>query len=64
MLHSKVQATEQQSVQSSVQSPVQQPVQSPVQQPAQSTVQSNDTHVYAVGMLAVFAIGVCVFFWI
>ena len=50
MLHSKVQATEQQSVQS------------PVQQPAQSTVQSNDTHVYTVGMLAVFAIGV--FFWI
>ena len=62
MLHSKVQATEQQSVQSSVQSPVQQPVQSPVQQPAQSTVQSSDTHVYTVGMLAVFAIGV--FFWI
>ena len=58
ILHSKEQSTEQQPVQSSVQSSVQQPV-----QPAlQSTVRSNDTYVYGVGMLAVLAIGVCVFF--
>ena len=58
ILHSKEQSTEQQPVQSSVQSSVQQPV-----QPAlQSTVRSNDTYVYGVGMLAVLAIGVCIFF--
>ena len=37
-------------------------VQSTVQLTKQSTVQSSDTYVYGVGMLAVFAIGVCVFF--
>ena len=58
ILHSKEQSTEQQPVQSSVQSSVQQPV-----QPAlQSTVRSNDTYVYGVGMLAVLAIGVYIFF--
>ena len=36
--------------------------QSTVQSTEQSSVQSNDTYVYGVGMLAVFAIGVCVFF--
>ena len=51
---STVQSTEQSSVQSSVQS---------TEQPSvQSTVQSNDTYVSGVGMLAVLAIGVCVFF--
>ena len=46
ILHSKEQSTEQQPVQSSV----------------QSTVRSNDTYVYGVGMLAVVAIGVGIFF--
>ena len=36
--------------------------QSPEQPSVQSTVQSNDTYVYGVGMLAVLAIGACVFF--
>ena len=47
---STVQPTEQSTDQSSVQSTV------------QSTVQSNDTYVYGVGILAVLAAGVCVFF--
>ena len=46
ILRNKEQSTEQSSVQSSV----------------QSTVQSNDTYIYGVGMLAVLAIGVYVFF--
>ena len=29
-----------------------------------TTTRSNDTYIYGVGMLAVLAIGVCVFFWI
>ena len=37
-------------------------VQSSVQSTVQSTEQSNDTYVYGVGILAVLAIGVCVFF--
>ena len=37
-------------------------VQSTVQSTEQSSVQSNDAYVYDVGMLAVLAIGVCVFF--
>ena len=45
---------EQYSVQSSVQSTVLPTV--------QSTARSNDTYVYGVDMLAVLAIGVCVFF--
>ena len=32
------------------------------QSSVQSTVQSNDTYVYGVGIIAVLAIGVCVFF--
>ena len=40
----------------------QQPVQSTQQLSVQSSVQSNDTYIYGVGMLAVLAIGVCVFF--
>ena len=37
-------------------------VQSTVPPTVQSTARSNDTCVYGVGMLAVLAIGVCVFF--
>ena len=37
-------------------------VQSTEQPSAQSTVQSIDTHVYGVVIIAVLAIGVCVFF--
>ena len=37
-------------------------VQSTVQSTEQSSVQSNVAYVYGVGMLAVLAIGVCVFF--
>ena len=49
-----VQSTEQSTEQSSVQS---------TEQPSvQSTLQSNDTYAYGVGILAVFAIGVCVSF--
>ena len=54
---------EQSMVQSAEQSSVQSPVQSTEQQPPlESTVQSSDTYVYGVGILAVLAIGVCVFF--
>ena len=48
--------------QSTVQPTQQSSVQSTEQPSVQSTVQSNDTYAYGVGMLAVFAIGVCVFF--
>ena len=34
----------------------------PHQQTVQSTVQSSDTYVYDVGILAVLATGVCIFF--
>ena len=44
------------------QSTVQSSVPSTEQSPVQSTVRSNDTYVYRVGILAVLAIGVCVFF--
>ena len=53
---------EQSTVQSAEQSSVQSPVQSTEQPPIESTVQSSDTYVYGVGILAVLAIGVCVFF--
>ena len=46
ILHNKEQYTEQSKEQST----------------EQSTAQSNDTYVYGVGILAVLAIGVCVFF--
>ena len=62
ILHHKEQSTEQFSVQSSVQHTEQYSVQSTVQSSVQSTVQSNDTYVYGVGILGVFANGVCVFF--
>ena len=55
---STVQPTEQSTVQSTVQ-PTAQPI---VQSTVQYTVQSNDTYVYGFGILAVLAIGVCVFF--
>ena len=43
--------------------PTEQSTQQSTQQPSvNSTVHSNDTYVYGVGMLAVLAIGVCVFF--
>ena len=53
---------EQSTVQSAEQPSVQSPVQSTEQPPVESTVQSSDTYVYGVGILAVLAIGVCVFF--
>ena len=33
-----------------------------MQSTVQSTVQSNDTYVYGAGILAVLAVGICVFF--
>ena len=48
--------------QSTTQSTEQSSVQSTEQPLVQSTVQSNDTYVCGLGMLAVLAIGVCVFF--
>ena len=53
---------EQSTVQSAEQSSVQSPVQSTEQPPVECTVQSSDTYVFGVGILAVLAIGVCVFF--
>ena len=47
---------------STEQSSVQPIVQSTEQSSVQSPAQSNDTYVYGVGILAVLAIGVCVFF--
>ena len=37
-------------------------VQSAEQSSVQSTLQSNDTYIYGIGILAVLAIDVCVFF--
>ena len=62
ILRSKEQPTLQPIVQSTVQPTVQPIVQSTVQSTVQPTVQSNDTYVYGVGILAVLAIGVSVFF--
>ena len=59
ILPNKEQSTTEQSTQQSTQQPTEQPTQQSTQQ---STVQSNDTYVYGVGILAVLAIGVCVFF--
>ena len=68
ILHNKKQSTEQSTVQSTVQPSVQSSVQStvqPTEQPSvQSTVQSNGAYVYDAGILAVVAIGVCVFFFL
>ena len=47
---------------STEQSSVQPIVQSTEQSSVQSPAQSNDTYVYGVGILAVLAIGVCIFF--
>ena len=58
ILHNKEQSTAQSAEQSSVQSPVQ----STKHPPVQPTVQSSDTYVYGVGILAILAISVCVFF--
>ena len=58
ILLSKEQSNEQSTVQSTEQSTVQSTVQ-PTEQPS---VQSNDTYVYSVGILAVLAIGVCIYF--
>ena len=44
------------------QSTVQSTEQYTEQPTVQSTVQPNDTYIYGVGMLAVLAIGICVFF--
>ena len=44
------------------QSSVRSTVHSTVQSTEQPSVQSNDTYVYGVGILAILAIGVCVFF--
>ena len=59
IVQSTEQSTEQYTVQSTEQSPIQSTVQSTKQPSVQSTVRSN--HVYGVGILAVVAIGVCVF---
>ena len=58
ILHIKEQPTEQSTEQSSVQSTEQSTEQSTVQ----SRVHSSGTYVFGVGILAVLAIGVCVFF--
>ena len=48
--------------QSTKQSTEQSTVQSTEQHSVQSTVQSNGSYIYSVGILAVLAISVCVFF--
>ena len=58
ILRNKKQSTEQSTVQYTEQSIVQSTEQSTIQ----ATGQSNDTYVYHVGILAVLAIGACVFF--
>ena len=62
ILHNKKQSIQQQPVQSTQQLSVQSSVLSTEQPSVQSSVQSNDTYIYGVGMLAVLAIGVYVFF--
>ena len=61
-MQSTVQSTEQPSVQPSVQYTQQSSVQSTEQPSLQSTVLSNGACVYGVCILAVVAIGLCVFF--
>ena len=53
---------EQSSVQPTVQSTEQHSVQSTEQSTEQHSVQSNGAYVYGLGILAVLAIGVCIFF--
>ena len=62
ILRNKEQFTEQLQNSPSVQSTEQSKGQSPVQSMVQPSVKSNDSYVYDVGILAVVAIGVCVFF--
>ena len=62
ILRNKEQFTEQLQNSPSVQSTEQSKGQSPVQSTVQPSVKSNDSYVYGVGILAVVAIGVCVFF--
>ena len=57
-----VQSTEQSREQSSVQSTLQSTEQSSVKPSVQSTVQSNSAYIYGVGIVAVLATAVCVFF--
>ena len=58
ILHDK----EQSSVQPTVQSTEQYSVQSTEQSTEQPSVQSNGAYVYGLGILAVLAIGICIFF--
>ena len=58
----KEQSTVQSTEQSTVQSTEQSSVQSTEQPTEQSSLQSNNTYIYGVGIVAVLAIGVCVFF--
>ena len=53
---------EQSTVQSTVQSTEQSSLQSTEQSTEQLSVQSNEAYVYGVSILAVLAIGICVFF--
>ena len=62
ILRNKEQSTEQLQNSPSVQSKEQSTGQSTGQSTVQPSVKSNDTYVYGVGILAVLAIGVCVFF--
>ena len=62
ILRSKEQPTEYSTEQSTVQSTEQSTVQSSVQSTEQSSVQSNEAYVYSVRIVAVLAIGACVFF--
>ena len=61
IVRNKEQSTVQSTGQSTEQFSVQSTEQPSVQSAVQPTVQSNDTYVYGVGILAVLAIGVCVF---
>ena len=60
--HSSVQPTAQSTEQSTEQSPVQYTEQPTVQSTGKHSVQSSGAYIYGVGILAVLAIGVCVFF--
>ena len=66
ILRNKEQSTEQSKEQSTAQSTEQSSVQSTVQSTAKPTeqpsAQSNGAYIHGVGILFVFAIGVCVFF--
>ena len=61
-MRNKEQSTEQLQSNPSVRSQNSPSVQSTEQLPNSLPVKSNDTYVYRVGILAVLAVGVCVFF--